>query len=93
MCACVCVCVCVCVLSHLVVSRSLQPQWAVAHQTQLFMGLSSQEYWRGLLFPPPEDLPDPGIEPSSPALQVDSLPPSLWGSPSLFQVYGDAVSF
>ena len=32
------------------------------------MGFSRQEYWSGLLFPPPEDLPDPGIEPSSPAL-------------------------
>ena len=38
------------------------------------MGFSRQEYWSGLLCPPPGDLPDPGIEPVSPALQVDSLP-------------------
>ena len=37
------------------------------------MGFSRQEYWRGLPFPSPEDLPDPGIEPVSPAWQVDSL--------------------
>ena len=45
------------------------------------MGFSRQEYWSGLPFPPPEDLPDPGIEPTSPALQADSLPLSHWGSP------------
>ena len=38
------------------------------------MGLSRQEYWSGLLFLPPGDLPNPGMEPLSPALQVDSLP-------------------
>ena len=41
--------------------------WAVAHQTALSMGFSRQLYWSGLLFPPPGDLPDPGIEPESPA--------------------------
>ena len=38
------------------------------------MDFSRQEYWSGLLFPSPGDLPDPGIESSSPTLQVDSLP-------------------
>ena len=38
------------------------------------MGFSRQEYWSGLPCPPPEDLPDPGIEPGSPAVQADSLP-------------------
>ena len=38
------------------------------------MGFSRQEYWTGLPFPPPEDLPDPGIEPRSPELQADTLP-------------------
>ena len=38
------------------------------------MGVSRQEYWSGLPFPSPGDLPDPGIEPGSPALQGDSLP-------------------
>ena len=40
----------------------------------LSMGFSRQEYWSGLPFPPPGDLPDPGIELVSPALQEDSLP-------------------
>ena len=47
------------------------------HQAPLSMGFPRQEYWSELLFPSPEDLPNPGIEPVSlvyPALQVDSLP-------------------
>ena len=40
--------------------------WTVAHQGPLSMGFSRQEYWRELPFPPPGDLPDPGIEPMSP---------------------------
>ena len=47
--------------------------WTVAHQAPLSMGFSRQEYWSGLPFPSPGDLPDPGIEPRSPALQADSL--------------------
>ena len=46
------------------------------------MGLSRQEYWSGLPFPPPGDLPNPGIEPRSPALQADSLPTELQGCQS-----------
>ena len=42
--------------------------WTVAHQVPLSMGLSEKEYWSGLPFPPPGDLPDPGIEPKSPGL-------------------------
>ena len=42
--------------------------WTVACQAPLFMGFSRQEYWGGLPFPPPQDLPDPGIEAMSPAL-------------------------
>ena len=45
----------------------------VAHQAPLSMGFSRQEYWSGLLFPSPGDLPNPGIEPRSPALWVDAL--------------------
>ena len=45
------------------------------------MGLSRQEYWSGLPCPPPGDLPDPGIEPRSPALQADSLPSEPAGKP------------
>ena len=48
--------------------------WTVAHQAPLSMGFSRQEYWSGLPFPSPGDLPDPGIKPGSPALQADSLP-------------------
>ena len=48
--------------------------WTVAHQAPLSMGFPSHEYWNGLPFPPPGDLPDPGIKPRSPALQADSLP-------------------
>ena len=43
------------------------------------MGFSGQEYWIGLLFPPPGDLPDPGIEPMSSELQADSLSPEPLG--------------
>ena len=46
---------------------------AIAHQVSLSMGFSRQEYWSGLPFPSPGDLPDPGTEPRSPALQADSL--------------------
>ena len=48
--------------------------WTVAYQAPPSMGFSSQEYWSGLPFPSPGDLPDPGIEPGSPALQADALP-------------------
>ena len=61
-----------CMLSHSVMSNSAA-SWTVAHQTPLSMRFSSQEYWSGLPFPSPGNLPDPGIEPRSPALYVDSL--------------------
>ena len=47
--------------------------WTVAHQASPSMGLSRQEYWSGLPFPSPGDLPDPGIKPGSPALEADAL--------------------
>ena len=53
---------------------SLQTPW-----TPLSIGFSRQEYWSGLSVPSPGDLPDPGIEPGSFALQVDSLLTELWG--------------
>ena len=43
-------------------------------QAPLFMGCSKQEYWSGLPFPPPGDIPHPGIKPMSPIFQADSLP-------------------
>ena len=45
------------------------------------MEFSKQEYWNGLPFPSPEDLPDPGIKPRSPTLQANSLPPEPPGKP------------
>ena len=52
--------------------------WTVFCQFPLSMGFSRQEYWSGLLCPPPGNLPDP--EPQFHALQVDSLPLSHWGN-------------
>ena len=50
------------------------PMNCIACQAPLSMEFSRQEYWSGLPFPSPRDLPNPGIEPRSPALQADSLP-------------------
>ena len=61
--------------------------WTVAYQARLSMGFSRQECWSGLPFPSPEDLPDPGIEPRSPALQVDALTTEVPGKPYIC-VYG-----
>ena len=52
-------------LSCLVMSKPFETPWTVARQAPLSMGFPKQEYWSGLLFPPPGDLPDPGIEPAS----------------------------
>ena len=57
--------------------------WTVAHQTSLSMGFSRQEYWSGLSFPSPGDLPDAGIEPKSPALQADALVSEPPGKPKM----------
>ena len=67
-------------ISHPVVSVSVTP-WTVAHQAPLSMGFSRQEYWSESSFPPPGEFSDAGIEPGSPALQVDSLPSKLTGKP------------
>ena len=56
------------VLSHFCRVQLFAILWTVARQAPLSMGFPSQEYWSGLPFPPPGDLPDPGIEPMSPAL-------------------------
>ena len=63
---------CKCKWSRSVMSNSATP-WTEAYQAPLSMGFSRQQYWSRLPFPSPADLPDPGIEPTSPALQVDSL--------------------
>ena len=59
--------------SHSVVSDSVTPR-TVACEASLSMEFSRQEYWSGLPFPSPGDLPDAGTEPGSPALQIGSLP-------------------
>ena len=71
----VCVCVCVCVQAH-------RQCGTVAHQAPLSMESSKQEYWSGLSFPSSGDLPNPGINPGSPALQADSLTTMPPGKPS-----------
>ena len=53
---------CPCSLSHV---QLFAIPWTVAHQAPLSMGFSRQEYWSGLPYPPPGDLPNPGIEPVS----------------------------
>ena len=58
-------------LSHVQIFVTL---WTVAHQAPQSMGFSREEYWSGLPFPSPGDLPNPGIKPRSPALQSDALP-------------------
>ena len=54
--------------------------WTAVGQAPLFMEFSRQEYWSGLPFPSPGDLPNPGITSKSPALQADSLPSELPGN-------------
>ena len=61
------------VLSCSVVSDSLRPHGLLPTRLLCPWGFSRQEYWSGLPCPPPGDLPNPGIEPRSPTLQVDSL--------------------
>ena len=55
--------------------------WTVAHQAPPSVGFSRQEYWSGLPFPSPRDLPDLGIEPRSPELQADALTSEPPGKP------------
>ena len=71
------------VLSGLVAKLclTLVTPWTVACQAPLSMGFSRQEHWSGLPFPSPGYLPNPGIEPRSPALQADSLLTELQGKP------------
>ena len=68
---CVCVCVCVCVRARAQSCVVFATPWTAARQAPLSVGFSRQEYWSGLPFPSPGDLPRPGTEPGSPALQAD----------------------
>ena len=55
----------------------------MAYQAPLCMGFSRQEYWSGVPFPSPGDLPNPGIEPRSPALQADAVLSEPLGKPAM----------
>ena len=71
-------CGCACTLSRVPLCAT---PWTVNCQAPLSMGFLRQEYWSGLPFPSPRDLPDPGIEPRPPSLQADSLPSEPSGKP------------
>ena len=70
--------------SHSVLSIFATP-WTVARQAPLSVEFSRPAHWSGLPFPSPGDLPDPGTERRSPALQVDSLPPEPPGKPGILE--------
>ena len=72
-------------LSHCSSVQLFVIPWTVTHQASLSMGFSRQEYRSGLPCPPPGDLPNPGIEPRSPALQANSLPSKLFLSYMSFE--------
>ena len=61
--------------------RLFATPWTVAYQASPSMGFSRQEYWSGVPSPSPGDLPDPGIEPGSPALEADALTSEPPGKP------------
>ena len=65
----------------------------VAHQAPLSMEFSRQDYWNGLSFPSPEDLPNPGTESRPPALQEDALPFELPAKPVSLQILLSITTF
>ena len=67
--------------------------WTVAHQTPLPIEFSRKEYWSGLPFLYPGDIPNPGIEPGSPTLQLDTLPSEPPGKPDTKTQIGKASSY
>ena len=67
--------------------------WTVTCQALLSTEFSRQEYWSGLPFPSPGDLPDPGIEPGSPALQADTLLSEPLGKSIRIKVYNKVMNF
>ena len=78
--------------SRLVMSDSATPRTAT-QQAPLSMEFSRQEYWGGLSFPSPGDLPNPGTEPRSPTFQTDSLPSEPPGTQSLSDQILTLISF
>ena len=67
--------------------RLFASPWTVTHQASPSMEFSRHEYWSGLPFPSPGDLPNPGIEAGSPALQADALPSEPPGNSNYFINY------
>ena len=63
----------------------------IAHQAPVSMGFFRQEYRSGLPFPTPEDLPDPRVEPVSPALQTDSLPAEPSGKSNCYVIFCEMI--
>ena len=76
---------CTSAFSRSVMSGFLVTPWTAAHQAPLSMGCPRQEYWTGLPFPSPGDLPDPGIEPRSPALAGRFFTAETPGKPHIAQ--------
>ena len=72
--------------------RLFATPWTVAYQASPSMGFSRQEYWSGLPFPSPGDLPDPGIEPGSPALEADTLTSEPKKAQTGFQCLGPGLT-
>ena len=87
-----CVCVCMCTLSHFSRIQLFATLWTAAHQASLSIRFSRQEYWSGFPCPPLEDLPDPGIKPTFPALQEDSLPSEPLGKSSASKAQHESSS-
>ena len=75
-------------------TKSFVIPWTVACQVPLSMGFSRQEYWSGLPFAPPGELPNPGIEPRSPTLLADALPTEICEKSHIFsdKVFGNLAS-
>ena len=74
-------CMHACMLSHFSHTQLFETLWTIACYDPQSMGFSRQEYWSGLPCSSPRNLPDPGIKPVSPALQMDSLPTEPPGKP------------
>ena len=71
--------------------RLFATPWTAAYQAPPSVGFSRQECWSGLPFPSPGNLPDPGIEPGSPSLQVDALPSEPLGKPQVVVKYFEQI--
>ena len=74
-------------------SDSFGTPWTVAYQAPLSMGFLKQEYWSGLPFPSPGDLPDPGIEPTFPALAGGFFTSEPPGKPQISYTYTNIPTF